>query len=115
MTNGSSLSHQELEWHERVRDALNGYIKNPNFFLWINVAADPGAALDVDDFRDAVERFLGGLDPDEAHEPGEGPAFEYESRGLRVVAHALAKKAGAREPHQQIVGNPVPATADWAR
>jgi hypothetical protein len=75
------------------------------------VRAEPDAALDEDDFRAAIERFLDGLDPDRVHPPGEPSSMEYQSGGLTVVAHAVAKKARARGTQQQVVANPVPAFA----
>ncbi len=30
----------ELETHELIRDALNAGSRNPNFFVWLNVAVE---------------------------------------------------------------------------
>jgi hypothetical protein len=109
----STLSPQELEWHERVRDALNSKIENPNFFVWIDVTAEPGAVLDEEELRGDVEEWLGGLDADGVIEVRSSPVHEYSTGGLSVVLRALPKKPEARGRSTLIVGNPVPAFAYW--
>jgi hypothetical protein len=106
-----SISPQELEWHEAVRDTLDSRISNPNFFLWIDVEAEPGASLDKDTLREDIEEWLGELDPDAAIAEQTQPRHRLRVGGMDIQLTALPKKPEARGTSQRIVGNPVPAFA----
>jgi hypothetical protein len=105
---------QELEWHERVRRALDFQLDNPDFFLWIVVEADPGASLDEHALRQDVERWLGKLEADQVFRQRDEPEHAWEAGGLLVRFTAIPKKPEARGTGVPIVGNPVSPAAYWS-
>jgi hypothetical protein len=104
----------ELEWHERVRRALDFNIDNPDFFLWIGVEVEPGASLDEDALRQDVNDWLGKLDADRVFQTRDEPEHTWEKSGLVVRFTAIPKTPEARGTGVPIVGNPVPSAAYWS-
>lgn len=108
------VATQELQWHERVRRALDFRIDNPGFFLWIVVEAKPGAGLDEQALRRDVEDWLGELDADQVFQERGEPEHTWEEGGLVVRFTAVPKKPEARGTRVPIVGNPVSRAAYWS-
>jgi hypothetical protein len=102
---------REVEWHERVRAALDFKIENPNFFLWIGVTAAPDARLDEPALQRDVEAWLGRLDPDRVFHDRDEPEHTWDASGLLVRLTAIPKKAEARAVGGPVVGNPAPPDA----
>jgi hypothetical protein len=105
---------QDVDWHERVRGALDFKIDNPDFFLWIVVEAEPGASLDEHTLREDLERWLGQLDADEVFRKRDEPEHTWHAAGLTVRFTAIPKKPEARGLGVPIVGNPIPPAAYWS-
>jgi hypothetical protein len=104
----------EVQWHERVRAALDFKIENPNFLLGIVVEPDPSASLDEDALRRDVEAWLDGLDADHVFETRDEPAHTWDAWGLAVRFTAFPKKPEARGTSGPIIENPTPPAAYWS-
>lgn len=104
-------ARQQLEWHERVRRALDFKVDQPDFVVWIVVEADGGASLDEDALRQDVEGWLGRLDADRVFEERDEPVHTWEAGGLLVRFTAVPKKPEARGTGVPIVGNPLSPAA----
>src|ERR687892_1475695 len=86
----------ELEWHARVRAALDFKIENPNFLLAIVVEVDSSAFFDEDALRRDVAAWLGGLDHERVLQAQDEPEHTWESAGLVVRFTAIPRKPEAR-------------------
>ncbi|MDG4803592.1 hypothetical protein [Micromonospora sp. WMMD980] len=73
---------------------------SPNFFLWINVAMHGEAPLRVRPLRGRLEKWLGGLDPDDHTLEGKHrddlPGFIHEDAGWKIDFRAIPKSPKAR-------------------
>jgi hypothetical protein len=103
-----------VEWHERVRRALDFKIDNPDFFVWIVLEASPGASLDEHALRQDVEDWLDRLDADQVFQERGEPEHTWEAGGLLVRFTAIPKRPEARGTGVPIVGNPVSPAAYWS-
>lgn len=98
---------QDLEWHERVRRALDFRVKNPDFLLWIVVDAEPEVTLDEEALLQDVETWLGRLDADHVFRQRDEPEHTWNVSALVVRFTAVPKRPEARGIRIPIVGNPL--------
>ncbi len=106
------LSPEQIEWHEKVRNALNAEVRNPNFILRIDVepgAADDEPQVELDELPREVNRWLADLDPDDFPDPAPERAWRYDD--VLIEVGVGAKYEGSREWRGEIVLNPFPAFA----
>jgi hypothetical protein len=107
----------ELSLHHELRDALNGTLDNPSFFVWIHVAPSGGEARFADTERmvAAIDWWLGTLDPDAIPVAEAVPQLDLSDPAAEVRVRALPKKPDARKQRSAVVvGNPEPVLVGWA-
>jgi len=97
--------------------ALNR-LEDPNFHLWVEVAAQGPADVRVGPLRKELESWLGGLDPDELLQQLEVGgdidavgAVEWKVEGWRLIVHPVPKAPGRRGVAGPAVGIHGPAQA----
>lgn len=102
---------QQVEWHERVRAALDAGIRNTDFCLWISIEAETEASLDETALLTNVSAWLGELDVDREFEHRNEPEHTYENPGLVIRLTAVPRPPAARGLKIAIVGNAVAMAA----
>jgi len=107
----------ELEAHEMIRDALDGGLTDPNFFVWLNVIVEDSSAeadvIDLDDIVRSTDEWLGTLNPDARPEDGfDELVREYGPVSVRLRAGVWKPEARGRQ-HGHKVGPHVPVVAYW--
>jgi hypothetical protein len=106
----------ERALHHQLRDALNSELRNPNFFVWIDVRplGDRDAFDDLGRIVKDTEQWLGSLDPDEDATSEHLPERWERDAAADVKLRAIPKKPEKRSHRaDQIVGNPEPILAGF--
>jgi hypothetical protein len=106
----------ELEWHQKIRDALDRGIDRRDVWLALRVDADPSfplGAFDEDDFVAWVEDWIGMTVSAAAGPVMPGTAqteWTVGDNGEVQVALLLSKRSRHEGP---LVGNPEPGPGQW--
>jgi hypothetical protein len=106
----------KTDWHHKIRDCLNGHVRDPNFYVWLRVEQFPDELREIDEahLRMNVQNWLTLHDPDDfGPDTDDWPRLEWgEGDDLAVELIAIPKKPEARHSTSpEIVGNSDPAMA----
>jgi hypothetical protein len=108
----------ELYWHGRIRDLLNGRLEHRAHFLLLHVrSGDGNSELDDEDLLGVVSEWISQLTErqDQAYATGNGWSwtgyeFRWRRGALDLEISAMPRSAG-KGPLNEVVGNPEPAFA----
>lgn len=106
----------EFDLHHELRDAFNKELQNANFFVWIDVrpTGKYKQLAHLDKIIEAVEEWLGDLDPDGHLETDRIAERWIVDPAAEIKLRAIPRKREVRGYRaDQIVGNPEPILVGW--